>query len=447
MSNVKIENLSKTRKRLVVPVSADEIRKAEASVVASVTREASIPGFRPGKAPEATVRAKYAAVIADELRHRLVTDSYQKALKEDQLEFCSVVDIEGADEINPADPKKGANIKVTVDVYPEFKTPTYKELIVKLPKAEVDEKEIDKTLDLIRGQRAQFNAVEREAQKGDYVRLSYYGTLNGKPVAEIVADKPIYGTQKNTWEEAGHHEYGIKAITEGLIGMKKGEKKTVVMEFEKKFEVRELAGKKVNYEIEVLEVREKKMPEMNEEFFKSVGVKDLEELKKNIRTSLESRAKEDQENAKRAQLSDALVNSVDFPLPESLTASESQSILNELIEENQKRGVSEEAMKKNEKQLIEAAKEAAQKRVKLRLILRVIAKEEKLEVTQEDLQRYVMTEAMRSQSSPEKIAKELSSDREKLSNLQQALKLGKAMKVVVDGAKVEEGEKKVEGRK
>lgn len=444
MSSVKIENLSQTRKRLVVPVAAEDVKKAETKVVTAVIREANIPGFRPGKAPEAMVRTKYSKVIADELKREVVTESYQKALKEAHMDLCSVVDIEGAEEL---DIKKNTNVKVTVDIYPEIKTPKYKELPVKLPKVMIDEKEVEKTIDLIRGQRAQFSAVERPAQAGDYVRLSYNGMLKDKPVAEIAKDKPIYGTQKNTWEEAGNHDYGIKAISEGVIGMKKGDKKTVAMEFDKKFEVKDLAGKKVDYELEVFEVREKKLPEMNEGFFKEMGVKDLEEMKKNIRASLESRAKEDQENTKRQQLSDALVETSNFPLPESLLQSESQNLLQEIVDENQRRGVKDEEIKKHEKEMITGAKEAATKRVKLRLVLRVIANEEKIEVTQEDLQRYVMSEAMRQQTSPEKIIKEMTQDRERMSNLQQALRLSKAMKVVLDSAKVEEVESKKDEKK
>jgi len=117
------------------------------------------------------------------------------------------------------------------------------------------------------------------------------------------------------------------------------------------------------------------------------------------------------------------------------------------VEENQRRGVSEEVLKKNEKQLKESAKEAAEKRVKLRLVLRKVADEEKIEISQEDFQRWVMTEAMQRQVSPDKVVKELSGDREKASNLAGALRLGKAMQVVVDNAKVTETEAKKDEKK
>jgi trigger factor len=439
MSKVNIESLSPTRKRLVVPVSADSVKTAETKVVSAISRQAKIPGFREGKAPEAMVRSRYAQVISDELKREVISESYEKALVDAKLELCAVVDIEN-DDIAPG---RNSVVTVTVDVYPQFTTPKYKELTVKLPKVGVDDKEITKTIDLIRGQRAQFTPVERAAQNGDYVRLGYHGTLDGKAVSEIAADKPMYGTQKNTWEEAGNHDYGIKAISEGVVGMKKGDKKTVTMEFTKDFaEAPALAGKKVSYDLEVFEVREKKMPELNEEFFKSVGVKDIEELKTQIKASLEQRAREDQEAAKRAQLSDALVGSVEFPLPESLEKGESQQILEEIIQENHSRGVSDDMIEQNEKELIASAKQAATKRVKLRLILREIAKAEKIEVSEDDFKRWIYNEAMSRQTTPEKIMKDLSGDRERMVNLTQALKLSKAMKIVIDSAKVEEAEKK-----
>lgn len=434
MSKVKIENISPTRKRLVVPVSAEEVLKADVKVITAIKNQAQVPGFRAGKAPEAMVRSKYAKVIADELQREVVTESYEKALKDAELDLASVVDIEG----DPVAVGRNSVVSVTVDVYPEIKLPKYKEISVKLASVKVDEAEVEKTIDLVRGQKAQFAPAERPAQSGDYVRLSYTGTLEGKPVSEIVPDKPIYGTQANTWEEAGSHDYGIKAISEGVIGMKKDDKKTVAMDFAKDFDVAALAGKKVSYELHVLEVREKKMPELNEEFYKSIGVKDIEELKTNIRKSLEERAKEEQETAKRNQVSEALMAKIDFPLPESIVNAENQAIIQDLIDENQRRGVSEEVLQKNQKQLIESAKEAATKRVKLRLILREIAKAEKIETSEEDFQRWIMTESMQRQSPPEKIVKELTDDRQRMNNLAQALKLSKTMKWLVDGAKVEE---------
>ncbi len=443
MSSVKIENISETRKRVVVPVTAEQLAKTEQTVLKSVMAEAKLPGFRPGHAPEAMVRARYGEFITSEVNQRTVSDAYQTALKEAGLDFCSVVNVEN----DPVKSGKNAVVKVTVDIYPEFKLPQYKELEVKLPKLVVDEKEVDDTLGLIRGQRAQFTPVERAAAAGDYVRLAYKGTLGGKPVAEIVTDRPIYGEQKNTWEEAGDHEYGIKAISTGIIGMAKGDKKSVEQKFEKDFEVKPLAGATVSYEIEVLEVREKKLPEMDEAFFKSLGVKDIEELKTQIRNSVEARAKRDAEDAKRSQLSDKLIASVKCGLPESLISSETQGILDELISENQRRGISEEKIKEKQKELVDAARDGAQKRVKLRMILRKVANEEKLDVSEDDFRGWVMSEAAQRQTSPDKIVKELSADRERMANLSQALKLSKAMKLIVDAAKITEVEAKPEPAK
>jgi len=400
MSSVKIENISQTRKRLVVGIDADTVTKAEKEVLAAVSKEANVPGFRAGKAPIDMVKKRYAKVIDDELQRRVIGQSYQDALKEAKLDLCSVVGVDG----DPIAAGTNSTVTVTVDVYPEFETPKYKELEVKLPKVNVEEKEVDKTIDLIRGQRAEFTPVERAAEAGDYVRISYTGTLDGKPVAEIAPDKPMYGTQKSTWEEAGEHDYGIKAITTGVIGMAKEDKKTVTETFAADFEVAALAGKTVSYELELLEVREKKLPEMDEEFFKSVGVENLEKLKEQVRQSLEGRARQESDVSKRTQLSDQLVEAIgEVELPESLLQGEQQNVMNELVSENQKRGITEEALKENEATLVQSAKEAARKRVTLRMILRKIAEAEKVEVEQSDFQKWVMQEAMQSQSNPDKI--------------------------------------------
>ena len=128
----------------------------------------------------------------------------------------------------------------------------------------------------------QVQVVEKAAEKGDYVRCSYEGTIEGQAIAELAPDAPMYGKQSKTWEEAGSEDApGVRAVIDGLVGMSAGEEE-VEMEFSSDFQVAALAGHSAKYSLEVEEVREKILPELDEAFFKSMQVKDEAELRSQI---------------------------------------------------------------------------------------------------------------------------------------------------------------------
>jgi trigger factor len=147
-------------------------------------------------------------------------------------------------------------------------------------------------LDQVLGQRAEYNVADKVADKGDYVQCAYEGKIGDDAVADLVPDTPMFGSQANTWEEAGNEDSpGVRAIVDGLVGMKAGDTKEVTMEFPEDFKPEALAGKTVIYSIEAKEVREKVMPEMNDAFFESMQVKDETELRTKISENIENQKK------------------------------------------------------------------------------------------------------------------------------------------------------------
>ena len=146
---------------------------------------------------------------------------------------------------------------------------------------EASDEEVAKMLDQILSQRAGHNVAEKAAEKGDYVQCAYEGKIDTEIVADLVPEAPMYGTQANTWEEAGSEDApGVRAIVDGLVGMKAGETKEVTMEFPQDFKPEVLAGKTVVYSVEAKEVREKVMPKMDDA--ESMQVKDENELRAKI---------------------------------------------------------------------------------------------------------------------------------------------------------------------
>ena len=300
----------------------------------------------------------------------------------------------------------------------------------------VSDEDIDKEINTLRDQRASFDVVEREAKEGDYIKCSYEGELDGKAVSEIVPDKPMYGKQTNTWEEAGQAKgLGVDAIAEGVVGMKSGEKKEIEAKFKDDFEIAPLAGKSVIYQVEVHEVREKKAPEMDEEFFKSVKVENLEELKDRVLTDLESRKQRENQNSKRSQVTQKILELPDFPLPQQAVEDESNSIFQQRAQRAIQQGTKQEEIESQKDELWKEAKTQGEARVKLTLILGKIAEKEKVEVNNEDLARAASQEAMMMRKDPTAYIKELSKDRRQLHRLRQDILHDKTLDLVANKTK------------
>lgn len=429
-----VKDINPTRKNIAVTVTSEEVAEQEAKLIQDFQRQAKIPGFRPGKAPENMVRTRFAKDIQQELKQRVVSQAHQEGVAGADFEVFTIVELEEG-EIAAG---KDAVVTFTVDVLPEFELPAYEGLKVTNEPTEASDAEVEKMLNQILSQRAEFNVAEKAAEKGDYVQCGYEGKIGDELVADLVPDSPMYGSQKNTWEEAGSEDApGVRAIIEGLVGMKAGETKEVTMEFPEDFKPEALAGKTAVYSLEAKEVREKVLPEMDEDFFKSLQVKDEAELRERIKENIENQKKQQNANSERQQITEELIKAVDFPIPESGVESETQSVLRDFMQRNMQQGVSAEEFEKHKESLHEGASKAAHDRLKSRLILTKIAEKEKVKVENEDFSRMIMMEAQQSGEKPEKLVKELRKDQNRVNQMRRDIILGKTMDLLIEKAERE----------
>lgn len=436
--NITIEEINETRKKLVVSVTAEETTEEENALVGDFMKEAQVPGFRAGKAPVGLIRGRYAKQIKEELGRRLTSKSYRYAMDESKLDIYTVVDFEGGEFKSGED----GELSLTVDINPDFNLPEYKGIETELSPTDVSDEEVDEAIDEIRRQRSDFKVVEREVQKGDFVKVSYEGKVDGQPIAELVPNSPIWGKQENTWEEAGAEGgYGVPVVVEGLAGMKVGEKKDVEMDFPEGHDVPELAGKKAVYSMEVHEVRERVLPEVNEEFLKSIKLESVEQLKDQIYDDLKGRKEQERRSDQRRQILDALSGRIEFPLPESALERETEMAMREIMSRNMQRGVPESELEEHKQEIYDGARRAAAARVKENILLSRIADAEEVKVENEDVQRAIMTEAMMSRTKPEDLVKEIQNDPSRLASIQQSIKVSKALDFLVEQAKVSEKKK------
>ena len=432
--NVQLSPVSETRKSLVVGLDQVEVDAEHQAVIGEYVRLARLPGFRPGKAPAAMVVKRFAKEIADEFKQKVVTKAYRGALEKEKLEVLNVVSVEEG-KIEPGAP---ATITVTVDVRPEFTLPDYVGLPTQVAPVEPNDAEIGDVIQALRSEAADFKPAERPARKGDYVKLAYEGSSEGKPIGEIAGDKQLYAKVPQTWEEVdGANEGIIPGLGKHLAGVEKGAKKVVAVTFPPDFQpVPALAGKTANYAIEVHEVRERILPELDAGFFKAHNADDLEALRSQIRANLKLQKERRNHAAQRGQVTQALADRVLFEPPHSLVEAETQAVLRQFIEENMRRGVPAERFEKDKKELFDGARKAAANRVKIELLLAKVAEAEKIEVTDSDLDLYIRREAARSKQRPDKLAKDLAKDRSALRSVQQSIIFDKSVDFLVSKATV-----------
>lgn len=426
--NTKIENINDTRKKIIVSFDAKEVAEETSKITEEFVRGAKISGFRPGHAPKAMVEKTYADAIKAQSERTLTSKAIDAMNAIKEFDLYSVVNIEN-------DNKDGCVLTFTADIYPTVEMPASLETKVELQPTEATEEEVNNAVEYYRNQRAKYDVVDREIKKGDFVRLSYKGTIDGKPVSEVAKDMPLFADQKSTWEEAGNTEApGVQGIVQGIIGMKKGDKKTISHEFAKDMPIEALAGKKAEYEVEIFEVREKILPELDAEFLKAFEAKDVDDLKAKIKQNIEAEKKNNNEVMKRQLAVEQLLEKVQFPLPESALEDERESILQEMMMRFMSSGASKDDIEKNREMLVDTSNKEAEARAKMRIFLNRVAKANDLKVDNDDMGRALWQEAMRTRVKPEDLIKQLKKDPAKANRLRSDALLQKAINFIAEKA-------------
>jgi trigger factor len=400
--NITVENLAPCKKLLRVELDAKSVDEIFDSITKDYQKQASLPGFRPGKAPRDMVAKKYEAEILDDARRKLIGESYRKALDEKKIAVISAPDIE---EIQFG---RGQNLlfAATIETAPEFQLPEYKGIAVKREIKSVTDEDVERALGLLAQQHTKFETVARELKMGDVAVVNYTGTSDGKPLTEIAPTAKGLTEQKNFWVDVAPGTF-IAGFAEQLIGAKAGDKRTVSVDFPADFVTKELAGKKGVFEVEVVEVKEKVPPPLDDALAKNYGAENLEKLRAGVRVDLENELKFSQSKAVRNQILGALLTQANFDLPESAVATETKNVVYNIVQENTKRGVGRELIEKEKDQIYSAAANSAKERVKIAFLIQRIAEQEKISVSQEEVLQRVQALSQAYQIPPDKLVKDL----------------------------------------
>ena len=323
-----------------------------------------------------------------------------------------------------------------METAPDFQLPEYMGLPVKRQVRSVTDEDVVKALDALRQPRATYQTVTRPIQAGDIAVVNYAGTCDGKPISEIAPGAGRLSEQKAFWL-AIEPGWFVPGFTEQLIGGVDGEKRTVTVDFPGEFPTTELAGKKGVYAVEVIGVKEKVLPAVDEEFAKSYGAESMEMLKTGVRKDLENELEFSQSKDIRNQIVRALMENVNFELPETALAHETRNVVYDIVQENSKRGITRDVIEKQKEQIFSAATQGAKGRLKVAFLLQKIAEKEGIKVSDAELSARVIRMAQTYQIPPERFAKDLKK-RNGLIEIFDQIMNEKVLDMLQKNAKVEE---------
>lgn len=367
-----------------VEIEAQKVDETFEAITKDFQRQAAFPGFRPGKAPRDMVLRRFEKDIQDQVRRKLISDSYQKAVDEQKLDVLGQPDIEEI-QFSRGQPLQFA---ATLETAPEFQLPDYKGLPVQCEARSVTDEDVERALNALRLQRLSFRTAHRPAQTGDIAVVNYTGTCDGRPITQIAPSATRLTEQKNFWVELGSNSF-IPGFADQLIGAKAGDQRTVTVDFPADFLTGQLAGRKGVYEVQLVEVKEKVLPALDDAFAKAYEAENLEKLRAGVRRDLENELKYKQHNSIRAQLVRALLDRVNFELPETAVAQETRTVVYDIVQENAKRGASRQLIEQQKDQIYSAAAHSAKERLKAAFLMQKIAEREDIKVSQEEIARRV----------------------------------------------------------
>ncbi len=430
--SVTVENLGPCKKMLRFDIEATAVDNAFAEIAKDFQKQASLPGFRPGKAPKDMVLKRYEKDIEQEAKKKLMGDSYRNALKSNNINVIGYPDIE---EIQ-FEKGKAMQFAATVETAPDFQVPEYRNLPAKREKRSVTDEDVDKAIGMLSDRAADFRNVDREAKEGDYIVVNYTGSSEGKPLSEIAPAARGLTEQKGFWVEVKPTSF-IPGFATQLIGAKAGDKREVTVDFPADFVTPELQGKKGTYAVEVVEVKEKVLPTIDDAFAKTFGAESLENLREGVRRDLQNELNTKQSRSIRNQVVTALLSQLNIELPEGLVAQETRNVVYQIVQENHQRGVPKEAIDAQKDQIHQASTNTARERVKAQFTFQKIAEKEGIRVAPEEVQARIYVLAKQYDMAPDKFVKELEK-RDGLSEIWQQLLHEKVIDFLQQNAKIEE---------
>lgn len=428
-----VEQNGPCRRVLKIEVPSETVVAEYQAVVGELSKQVRIPGFRPGKAPAAVVEKRLSKEALEETRERLVPRAYRQALDQENLKPIAIVDVS---DIH-VDRHLPLSFRVTVDVDPAFVLPSYKGIPLKSRKVEVKEDEVDQVISGIRDRAARLESITgRPAQKGDVVEVDYTGVSEGKPVSELAPENSEMNEGKDFWVLLADGPEFLPGLAAQLEGIEIGQTRTANVTFPADYRVKAVAGRSAVYTVTAKGIRERRLPELDGEFLKSLAVASMEEMRVRVTENLRDAAEGGERNRQRDEIIKWLLEHTEIKdLPQSLVEEEARQIIRDVVQENVRRGASKEEIESHREDIFTRASQSSTDRVKMDYILGRIADEEKVSVAEAEVEQRIRSLAARYGMPVQRLRADLE-QRGAVAAIRKNLRMEKAVDVALAAANV-----------
>ena len=373
---VTVESTSTLERRMRVQIPEERVTGEVDKRLDDLARSASLPGFRPGRAPVKVLRQRFGLRVREEVVGELIRSSLDDALENEQLKPASPPTVDPL----RSSPGEGVDFTVTFDVYPDVALRPLESIEIRRPSAQVEESDIDRMVDTLRHQRRRWDVVERDARSGDRVVIDYRGSVDGHELAR--------GQGEEVPVELGAGRM-IPGFEDNLIGVHAGEEKTLHLTFPDEYADAEVAGKAVEFEVKAHRVEEAVLPELDEEFVAGLGVREggIEAFRAELRGNMERELSDGVRNLLKQRVLEALLEGQEFELPSALVDEEIGRTMERQRAEIRHSGMDPDQLP------IEASmfEEAARRRVTLGLLMAETVKLHDIRVDPERVRQRIET--------------------------------------------------------
>jgi trigger factor len=393
-------DVSECKKNLDIEIPLEVVDKEITQIAQELARHARVPGFRPGKAPIGVVKTRYRDEIVSEMMKNLMPKYVGDAIEERKLEIVHSPQFEAVDYA----PGQPLRFKAFFEVYPSLNITNYEGVPVQQVSSAVQDSEIEASLKKLQEDMAELVPVEedRPVKEGDFAEISFTGTIEGSE------EPPVTG-QKAVAEIGGRTT--LKEFSENLVGARVNEERTFTVHYREGYPEAKLAGRTVEYTVKVEAIKQKEIPEINDEFAQRFGdYKTLEAFRSKIRADLEKHKQENAQEQMREKLLEWLEDNNQFELPESLVERQLQIRVQRLIRDLSRQGINPQRLDVDWGRIREDQQQQAIRDVKGSLILEYISEKENIDVGDQEIEMELQKIAFETNRPIEKVREVLSRD-------------------------------------
>lgn len=440
--NIRLEKKEKCLAALSVEVPAEKVTEERNKVLKGFVTQARIPGFRPGKAPLSVIEKAHSSDITQEVESRLIQNSFQEALKENNdLKVLSVK--------NPKNVTHQADGSFTFEAEiitaPEISLPEYKGLEIEVPKSEITDEAVDQNLEQLRQRFADYEDItDRATELGDLAIIDYTATIDGKPLDEVGGEQAkSLASNEGYWIRIEDEAF-FPGFTDALIGSKPNDDKEITITLPDDFPIESIRGMEAVFAVTVTGLKNESLPELDDEFAGKIEAgKSLDDIKALIRDDLDLRQKRQLEEIKINSVLAKLNALTDFDVPEEFLQSETQGQADAMVSEGLEAGMSEDEVEERKAGLFEEAQVRAKNSLKTNFLLTEIGEKEELKVENSEVLQRVTVMAKQAKKPVKGYMKELQKNGQ-LGNIRQNMVFSKAIDFLVEHANVTEVEPETE---